>query len=80
LKGQGIDVYLSIKSAAAYDGLPQSASVRINSTSDGKVVGGCSWQNGWGGQAGSIMDRTMRKDITAAAVEITNILVKQLRK
>jgi len=80
LEEQGIDVYLSVKSVAAYDGLPQSASVRMNSARNGKVIGGVSWQNGWGGQAGSIVDRAMRKDIAEAAIEITEALVKQLRQ
>ncbi len=67
-----------VGAAAGYDGQPQSASVRVNSTRNGKIIAGVSWQNGWGGMAGSIADRTMRQDLTEAAVEITDSLVEQL--
>lgn len=75
LKDQGIDAVLNVKSTVAYDGKPQSASVRINSTSTGEILAGLSWQNGWGGQAGSIADRSMRKDIAEAAKEIVDNLL-----
>jgi hypothetical protein len=78
LEAEGIDAYLSARAAAGYDGQPQSASIRVNSTRNGKIIAGVSWQNGWGGMAGSIADRTMRKDLTEAAVEITDSLVEQL--
>ncbi len=80
LEAEGIDVYLSARAAAGYDGQPQSASIRVSSTRSGKIIAGVSWQNGWGGRAGSIADRTMRKDLAEAAVEITDALVKQLRR
>jgi hypothetical protein len=79
LKSQGIDAYLVVRSAGGYDGLPQSASARVNSTATGQVIAGVSWQNGWGGEAGSIADRTMRQGLTGAAEEITNSLEKSLR-
>jgi len=79
LKDEGIDAYLSAKTAWGYDGLPQSSSIRINSTHTGSIIVGLSWQNGWGGEAGSIADRTMRKDLTEAASEISAELVKRLR-
>jgi len=60
------------------DGLPQSASVLLTSTETARIIGGVSWQNGWGGMAGSIADRTMRKDVADAAKEITDALVKQV--
>ncbi len=80
LQEQGIDAFLSVKSAAGYDGLPQSASVRMNSTHNGKIIVGVSWQNGWGGQAGSIADRAMRKGITEAASEIATALVNKIKR
>ena len=79
LKEQGIDAYLSVRSAAGRDGLPQSASARLNSTHTGKIVVGVSWQNGWGGQEGSIADRFMRKDLNEAAEEIAGVLAKRIR-
>jgi hypothetical protein len=44
------------------------------------VIGGVAWQNGWGGQAGSMADRTMRKDVIEAAREIADVLVKAIRR
>jgi hypothetical protein len=79
LKESGIDAFLSVKAAAGYDGLPQSASVRLNSTQDGKIITGVSWQNGWGGAPGSPADRTMRKGITEAAAEIAIALSSKVR-
>src|SRR4030042_3484717 len=70
LKDQGIDGILSVRA-----GKPQSATARINSTKSwGEIIAGVSWQNGWGGAAGSIADRSMRKDITGAAKEIVDAL------
>ena len=80
LRGQGVDAYLSVRVAAGPDGLPQSASARMNSTQTGQVLQGVSWQNGWGGQSGSIMDRAMRKDVSAAAAEIADALVGRVRR
>ena len=78
LEKEGVDAYLSARAAAGYDGQPQSASVRVNSTRNGKIIASVSWQNGWGGRATSIADRVMRKDLADAAVEITDSLVEQL--
>ncbi len=79
LGAQGIDAYLSARSAAGPDGQPQSASVRVNSTRTGAVIAGVSWQNGWGGQSGSIADRIMRQDLAEVAVQITDALESQLK-
>ena len=79
LKDLGLDAYLSIRSTEGYDGLPESASVRLTSTSDGRIIGGIYWQNGWGGGRGSACDRTMRKNIADAASEITNGLIQGMR-
>ena len=76
LKDEGIDVLLNCRAVAGYDGLPQSASVRLTSTHTGEIVAGLTWQNGRGGQVGSVADRTMRKDVTEAAIEIVTELVK----
>lgn len=79
LKDQGIDAFLTVRAAGGYDQQPQSASARVNSTHTGQVIAGISWQNGWGGQAGSIADRTMRKGLAEAAAEIANSLVATIR-
>jgi hypothetical protein len=70
VRDAGIDVILSVKTVGGYDGKPQSASVRLNSTKNGEIVTGLSWQNGWGGTPGSWADRAQRKDIADAADEI----------
>ena len=80
LRSEGIDAYISARSASGDDGLPQSASVRINSTHTGAIIAGISWQNGWGGQSGSMADRTMRKDLTEAAEEIAEEIAKRLAR
>ena len=79
LKEQGIDAYLSVMAAGGYDQQPQSASARMNSTQNGQIIAGVTWQNGWGGRAGSIADRVMRKGLSDAAVEITDALAKNLQ-
>lgn len=76
LKDEGIDVVLNCRAVAGYDGLPQSATVRLTSTHTGAVVAGLTWQNGRGGQVGSMADRSMRKDVVEAAVEIVGEMVK----
>ncbi len=81
LKKEGIDGILTVKSVTGYDGKPQSATVRINSTKAGsEIIAGVSWQNGWGGRPGSISDRSKRKDITGAAKEIVRALIKKGRQ
>lgn len=79
LKDEGIDGYLVVKVAAGYDGLPQSASVRLNSTHNAQLISGVSWQNGYGGQAGSVADRMMRTDVSTAAKEIVSELIKNIK-
>mgnify|MGYP003595703542 CR=1 len=80
LQGQGIDAYLSVRGVAANDGRPINASARLNSTHTWKVIAGATWQNGWGGMAGSIADRTMRKGLSEAASEITDALLKGIQQ
>ena len=79
LKGQGIDAILVVRSAGGHDDNPQSASARMNSTKNGQVLAGVTWQNGFGGQAGSISDRVMRKGLADAAAEIATALIARVR-
>ena len=79
LKSAGIDALLIVKAVMAADGTPESASVRITSMHTQQVIAGLSWQNGWGGQRGSIADRTMRKNLAGAATQIADTLAKRIR-
>ena len=74
----GIAVVFSAKTVGGYDGKPQSASVRLTSTRTGAIVAGLSWQNGWGGEPGSMLDRTKRKDMAEAADEIAKEIAKNI--
>lgn len=78
LQGEGLDAYLVVRAAAGPDGLPESASARMNSTHTGQVLAGVTWQNGWGGMAGSMADRTMRSNLSEAANEIATALAERL--
>lgn len=79
LRGQGVDAFLVVRAAGGYDQQPQSASARMTSTRDGQLLAGVSWQNGFGGQAGSIADRVMRKGLAEAASEIAAALAERAR-
>lgn len=78
LKDQGIDAFLIVRTAGGYDQQPQSAGVRMNSTHNGKLLAGITWQNGYGGMAGSPADRVMRKGLSEAAIEIATALSKRV--
>lgn len=79
LRERNIDAVLVVKTADAPNGTPQSASARMTSTHTGQMIGGVTWQNGWGGMAGSPADRIMRQDLGDAANEIADELAKRLR-
>jgi hypothetical protein len=80
LRERGINAVLSCRSVAGYDNQPQSATVRVVSTSTGELVAAVNWQNGHGGQQGSIADRSMRQDVVEAARQIGEALAKQLHR
>ena len=80
LRAQGIDATLVVRSSSSNDNLPDSASARMNSTENGKVIAGVTWQNGYGCQAGSPCDRVMRKGLTEMASEIAEALSKRIKK
>ena len=79
LKDQGIDALLVVRGGGGYDQNPQSASARMNSTHNGQVLAGATWQNGYGGQAGSPADRVMRKGLSDAASEIAAALADRVK-
>jgi hypothetical protein len=78
LKEEGIDAYLFVSTSGGYDGSPNSATVRVNSTNNGKLISGVTWQNARGGVVGSMADRDMRKSVPEAAKQIVKELVKGL--
>lgn len=79
LKGQGVDAFLVVRGGGGYDQQPQNASARMNSTHNGQVLAGVTWQNGFGGAAGSPMDRIMRKGLSEAAAEIAAALAERAK-
>ncbi len=78
LKDQGVDAYLTVRAAGSGDNRPDSASARLVSTHNNRLIAGVSWQNGWGGMEGSVADRTMRKGLSEAAIEIAEALGKSM--
>jgi len=79
LKDQGIDAFLVVRGGGGYDGQLQSASARMNSTHNGQVLAGVTWQNGFDfGAAGSPADRVMRKGLMEAASEIATALAERV--
>ena len=79
LRSAGADAVLVVKSVMADDGTPESAVARLTSTRTTEIVAGISWQNGWGGQRGSIADRVMRQNLAEAATQITKELAARMR-
>ena len=79
LRDQGIDAMLVVRSGGGYDQQPQNASARMNSTHNGQVLAGVTWQNGFGGVAGSPADRVMRKGLSEAASEIAAALAERIK-
>jgi hypothetical protein len=79
LREQGVDAFLYVRGAGGYDQQPQSASARMNSTHNGKLLAGVTWQNGYGGEAGSPADRVMRKGLSEAATEIAVALLARVK-
>ena len=79
LKEKGIDAVLVAKAIMAQDGTPENASIRITSTENGNLIAGITWENGWGGERGSVADRTMRDNLSEAAQKIAVELFKRIR-
>lgn len=80
LRERGIQAVMNVRAVAGYDDKPQSATVRLVSTQNGEIIAAVSWENGRGGQRGSIADRSMRKDVVGAAQQIAEALLPQLRR
>lgn len=79
LKDSGADVILVVRTVSGYDNKPQSASVKLISTTTNSILAGATWQNGSAGQEGSIADRGAKKDVAEASKEIVDALIKALK-
>jgi hypothetical protein len=75
----GIEAILAVKSVDAADDTPESASVRITSTVSGETIAGITWQNGYAGQRGSIVDRAIRKNLSDSAREVAAEVMTRIR-
>jgi len=78
LHEKGIEAVLIVKSNFAPDGVPESATIRIINTASGKLIVGIVWQNAWGGERGSPLDRMARKSLPGAAKDISEELLRRL--
>jgi hypothetical protein len=76
-RAEGIEVII-ISKAVSVGSTPESANVKAFETISGNLIAGITWQNAWGGQRGSVADRTMRKNISEAAQDITRELSSRL--
>jgi len=79
LSDEGIDTILIVKGVAGYDGKPESASAKLVSTTNGKLIVGVTWQNGKGGAQGSPADNVMRSNLSEAAKMIADGLGSSLK-
>ncbi len=79
LRNRGVDALLIVKTMIGWDGKPQMVSARLINTHTSEVITGLSWENGWGGNFGSIADRTMRKSVPEAARQISASLLNRIR-
>jgi len=80
LQKQDIDAVLSARSVARSDGRLESASVRVTSTHTGQIIAGTTFQGGWGGARGSILDSVMASSLDDAAQKVAAVLADALRR
>ncbi len=78
LREGGVDALLVVKAMIGWDGKPQIVMARLISTHTSDVITDLSWQNGWGGDFGSVADRTMRKSVVEAARQISELLLMRI--
>jgi len=78
LADKNIDTILLVKAVAGYDNRPESASVKLVSTTSGQVIIGATWQNGKGGSRGSPADGIMRVNLSDAAQQIAEGIGRNL--
>lgn len=68
---------LHVSGSGDYQGLPQSAAIRLVSP-EGALIAAATWNNGWGGASGSIADRLMRQGAPDAARQIVDALCQKI--
>ena len=78
LRNGGADALLILKTMVGWDGKPQMVTARLIDTQTSEVISGFSWENGWGGDFGSIADRAMRKGLPEAAHQISVTLLDRM--
>ena len=79
LRNKGVDALLIVKTMIGWDGKPQIVTARLINTHTSEVITSLSWENGWGGEFGSVADRTMRKSVPEAARQISVSLLNRIR-
>ncbi|MFC1500592.1 hypothetical protein ACFL6T_06230 [Candidatus Zixiibacteriota bacterium] len=78
LRSAGADALLVLKTMIGWDGNPQVVTARLIDTRTAEVITGFSWENGWGGDFGSVADRAMRKSVSEAARQISMTILNRL--
>ena len=78
LRNGGAEALLVLKTMHGWDGNPQVVTARLIDTRTAEVITGFSWENGWGGDFGSVADRAMRKSISEAARQISTTLLNKI--
>ena len=78
LRNGGAEALLIIKTMIGWDGKPQVVTVKLIDTMTAEVITGFSWENGWGGDFGSVADRAMRRSVPEAARQISTSLLDRI--
>jgi len=78
LRNAGTDALLVLKTMIGWDGNPQVVTARLIDTRTAEVITGFSWENGWGGDFGSVADRAMRKSVPEAARQISATILNRI--
>ncbi len=79
LRNGGAEALLVLRTVLGWDGNPQIVTARLIDTRTAEVITGFSWENGWGGDVGSVADRAMRKSVPEAARHISATLLNRIR-
>lgn len=77
LKSQGIDSVLIVRSVGGRDQIPESASARLQATSDGEVLSGANWQNGRSSDPN--IAEMVRAGLAVSARQIADGLVRNIQ-
>jgi hypothetical protein len=81
LRKENIDAFLTCRTIfAEIVGRPMEIHLNLYSTDTGKRLIELDWENGWGGQAGSMADRSRKNNFTESAEAVSSRLISELRK